>query len=50
MTIASDISQRDLVALSLLTCGSRSGAKDQPAAKGTQSSSNAEPWRGYDRR
>jgi hypothetical protein len=49
MTITSDISQRDLVALALVACGARSGAKDQAPAKGTQSAANAEPWRGYER-
>jgi hypothetical protein len=49
MTIQPNTSQRDLVRLSVLVCGERTGAKYRPAAKGTHSSANAEPWRGYAR-
>ena len=49
MSIPPNISQRDLVQLAVLVCGARAGEKHQPVAKGTQSSGNSEPWRGYDR-
>jgi hypothetical protein len=49
MTISKSISQRELVRLAVLMCGDRPGAKYHAPGKGSHSSANAEPWRGYDR-
>jgi hypothetical protein len=39
MSITPNMSQRDLVKLSLLVCGERTSAKYRPPVKGTDSSS-----------
>jgi hypothetical protein len=46
MTLPAVLSQRDLVRLAVLLCGSRPGEKYQPPQKG---SANIEPSRGDDR-
>jgi hypothetical protein len=47
MTITPNTSQRDLVRLALMVCGDRPGAKFSPPVKGTQSSRNEDPTRGF---
>ena len=48
MTIKPNMTQRDLVRLSLLACGDRPGAKYSKPAKG-HNARNDDPSRGYDR-
>jgi hypothetical protein len=49
MTITANTSQRDLVRLALLKCGDRPGAKYSKPVKGTHSSRNDDPTRGFAR-
>jgi hypothetical protein len=49
MTMKPHMTQRDLVRLSVLMCGDRSGAKYTRPAKGTHNSVNPDPTRGFDR-
>jgi hypothetical protein len=49
MTIKPNMTQRDLVRLSLLACGDRPGAKYSKPAKGTHNTRNDDPSRGFSR-
>ena len=49
MSLPPNTQQRDLVRLALLLCGDRPGEKYRSPAKGTHSSGNVDPSRGYAR-
>jgi hypothetical protein len=49
MTIKANMTQRDLVRLSVLMCGDRSGAKYTKPEKGVHNTRTADPSRGFSR-